>query len=88
MAQRIMVKTISRSDRPWSSIFCVIVYSYGIIRSWIRISTYSLRIRTVVKFCSHTLRLQYGSSIDAVRMHSSAVFSFIGASRIKIVLRN
>ena len=65
MAQRIMVKTISRSDRPWSAIFCVIVYFYGIIRSWIRISTYSLRIRTVVKFCSHTLRLQYRCSADA-----------------------
>ena len=26
VAQRIMVKTTSRSDRPWSAIFCVIVY--------------------------------------------------------------
>ena len=26
VAQRVMVKTISRSDRPWSDIFCVIVY--------------------------------------------------------------
>ena len=27
VAQRIMVKTTSRSDRPWSDIFCVIIYS-------------------------------------------------------------
>ena len=27
VAQRIMVKTTSRSDCPWSAIFCVIVYS-------------------------------------------------------------
>ena len=26
VAQRIVVKTTSRSDRPWSAIFCVIVY--------------------------------------------------------------
>ena len=26
VTQRIMVKTTSRSDRPWSAIFCVIVY--------------------------------------------------------------
>ena len=26
VAQRIMVRTTSRSDRPWSAIFCVIVY--------------------------------------------------------------
>ena len=26
VAQRIMVKSTSRSDRPWSAIFCVIVY--------------------------------------------------------------
>ena len=29
VAQRIMVKTTSRSDRTWSAIFCVIVYFAG-----------------------------------------------------------
>ena len=26
VTQRIIVKTTSRSDRPWSAIFCIIVY--------------------------------------------------------------
>ena len=35
-------------------------YSWGVIRSSLRIHTHSLRICTVVKFYNHTLRQRYG----------------------------
>ena len=39
---------------------CMNWYSWGVIRSLHRIRTRSYRIRIVVKFYNHTLRLRYG----------------------------
>ena len=61
-------------------LWCMNWYSWGILRSSLRIRTHLLHIRTVVKFT--TIRCGYG--MDAFRCN---IF-FIGASRMKTFIEN
>ena len=61
VAQRIMVKTASRSDRHWSTIFCVIVYFSSLLSLTNHEvnTTKCLHLRSAIQIGHSELRFEY-----------------------------